>query len=334
MKRSKNCTIVVLILIIGFTACSKTSTSSVDNETQTLETLRKVDDAPRYVMGYIGDYGFQDFLQTGIQANQQSGAQIAEKDDGWSCTCFSVLNPGCDALFGRNFDWYDHPALFLFTHPPDAYASVSMVDISYLGYSEQNPPESNPEGLLSSPYLPFDGMNEHGLAVGFMALSSAQPPVDPGKITIGSTHVVRLFLDYAQTVDEAIVLIQQYNVSFTGGPPLHYMVADAANHSVVIEFVNGEISVLRNENPWQVSTNFTITGKTHEEALAACWRYKEAYETLEGANGSASEAEAMDLLNDVSQSITLWSTVYNLTTKDIHVAMKRKYNDVHDFELE
>ena len=36
-------------------------------------------------------------------------------------------------LLGRNFDWYEHPALILFTDPPDGYASVSMVDISYLG---------------------------------------------------------------------------------------------------------------------------------------------------------------------------------------------------------
>ena len=333
MKRLKTWTIGVLILTIGLAACSKTSNSPNNDANQTLETLRKVDDAPLYVMEYIGDYGFEDFLRTGVQTSQQSRTPTAE-DDGWACTCFSVLNAACDPLFGRNFDWYDHPSLLLFTHPPDAYASVSLVDLSCLGYSDQNPPESNPEDLLSTPYLPFDGMNEHGLAVGFMALSSAQPPVDPGKISISSTHVVRLLLDYARTVDQAIDLIRQYNISFTGGPPLHYLVADASGHSAVIEFVNGEISILWNDNPWQVSTNFTITGKTHEQALAACWRYRTAYETLEGTDGVASEAEAMNLLSDVSQSITIWSAVYNLTTKEVHVAMRRKYNAVHDFALE
>ena len=37
-------------------------------------------------------------------------------------------------LYGRNFDWQYSPALLLFTDPPDGYASVSMVDIAYLGF--------------------------------------------------------------------------------------------------------------------------------------------------------------------------------------------------------
>ena len=44
-----------------------------------------------------------------------------------------------DRLFGRNFDWRYSPALLLFTDRPAAggYASVSMVDIAYLGFDDR-----------------------------------------------------------------------------------------------------------------------------------------------------------------------------------------------------
>ena len=38
-------------------------------------------------------------------------------------------------FYGRNFDWEFSPALLLFTDPPDGYASVSMVDLTFLGIS-------------------------------------------------------------------------------------------------------------------------------------------------------------------------------------------------------
>ena len=58
---------------------------------------------------------------------------------------------------GRNFDWYEHPTLILFTNPPNAYASVSMVDISYLGFDQDDLITSADQELLQAPYYPFDG---------------------------------------------------------------------------------------------------------------------------------------------------------------------------------
>jgi penicillin V acylase-like amidase (Ntn superfamily) len=105
-------------------------------------------------MHFYGDYELPDFTP---QASLPQDIR---------CTCFSVKTEQGNQLLGRNFDWEDHPALLLYTDPPDRYASVSMVDISYLGYAKSDAPEENPGGLLRSPLLPFDGMNEKGLAVG------------------------------------------------------------------------------------------------------------------------------------------------------------------------
>jgi predicted choloylglycine hydrolase len=300
------------------------------NQWRTLNSLQKVDDYPLYVMTYHGDYGFKDFLQTGRRAELVPSAARQE----WACSVFSTLNREGRPVLGRNFDWHNRATLLLYTDSPDGYASVSMVDVEYLGFNKKNPSWDDRQGLLEAPYWPFDGMNEAGLAVGMMAVPHAQSSDDPEKITLDSLQAIRLLLDYAQDVDQAIALLQNYNIDFGGGPPLHYLVADAAGNSAVIEFIDGQMVVLRPTNPWQVSTNFLISREQPEGADSCCWRYNTAHETLAQTEGKVSAVEAMTLLENVSQGSTMWSVVYGLTTGDIQVAMGRQYDGVKEFKLE
>jgi predicted choloylglycine hydrolase len=208
-----------------------------------------------------------------------------------------------------------------------------MVDISYLGFGTEKLSWSDRLRLMEAPSLPFDGMNEAGLAVGMMAVPEAGAPRDPRKVTLDSLQVIRLLLDHAASVDEAISLFEAYNVDWGSGPPLHYLVADVAGNSAVIEFVRGEMNVLRNEQPWQVATNFVISGKSQEEARSLCPRYRRASDVLQQAGGSLSPDEAMSLLEQVSQEITMWSVVYDMSDGQVAVAMGRDYGDVHRFKL-
>jgi hypothetical protein len=303
------------------------------NQLRTLASLRKVDDYPLYVMKYYGDYGFKGVMQDGAQTDALQPSSYQEMAYRWACTCFSSLKSGDTALLGRNFDWYAHPALLLFTDPPDGYASVSMVDISYLGFGREAPSWADRRRLLSAPHMPFDGMNECGLAIGMMAVPHAEAIQDPQNPTLDSLQVIRLLLDFAQSVDEAVSLLQGYNIDFGGGPPVHYLIADAGGSSAVLEFVDGEMHVLRKQEPWQVATNFVISEAVPEGAGSECWRYNTAYNVLQASSGSLSEEQAMSLLKTVSQSNTIWSMVYNMATGDVQVAVDRKYGQVHKVRL-
>jgi hypothetical protein len=299
---------------------------------RTLASFRKVDDFPLYTISYYGDYDLEDYLQEGLWTGHQSQSQGTR--DGQACTCFAALNENGDFIFGRNFDWHTVSALLLFTNPPDGYASVSMVDITYFGYGTEEPSWIDRIRLLDAPYWPFDGMNERGLTVGMMAVPHAKASDDPQKVTVGSLLAIRLMLDYAKDVDEAISLLRSYNVDFAGGPPVHYLISDSSGGSAVVEFIDGEMSIIRSSEPWQVATNFVISGVSPGDAKASCRRYREAYETLEQVEGHISREDAMALLEYVSQSHTKWSIVYDLTSGDIQVAMGRKYNEVKTFQLE
>jgi len=170
-----------------------------------------VDDYPLYVVHYNGDYGFSEYLATG-ETTLTGGFYRP------GCTVFTASGGG-EALMGRNFDFPSNPALLLYTNPPDGYASVSMVDLSYFGYSMGSLPREDDLGsLLTAPYMPFDGMNEKGLVVSMAAIPEALAPESEGKTTIGEIQAIRLLLDYAEDVDEALTLLTEYNVEMTNRP--------------------------------------------------------------------------------------------------------------------
>jgi predicted choloylglycine hydrolase len=208
-----------------------------------------------------------------------------------------------------------------------------MVDLEYLGYTRSNLPDGggDKEALLRTPLYPFDGMNEKGLTVGMMAVPAARAPYDPAKLSLGELGTIRLILDFAATTDEAIALLGRYNLRMED-PPIHYLIADAAGHSAAIEYINGTMSVLKNTEPWHVSTNFIITG-SGAPAVSPCWRYNTAYSTLTSAGGKISPAAALTLLGAVSQTSTIWSVVYEMASGTIHVATDRTYGGALTFVL-
>ena len=296
-----------------------------DKEIATLNSLEQVDDYPLYTMRYYGAY-----------ADPDDFGEVASAGT-WACSLFAALGDEAHMLYGRNFDWQFSPAVLLFTAPPDGYASVSMVDIAY--FFEEDVAKSLTEQsletrqiLLLAPYMPFDGMNEHGLAVGMAAVQGSRMPLDPDKPEIDSLDVIRKMLDHARDVDEALAVLQSYNVSMVGGPPLHYLIADATGRAVLVEFYEGEVILLPNETPWHLATNH-LRVVAEEIGGWGCWRYKEIDERLVERQGRLSAQEALDLLEQISQPSTQWSVVYEMSQGQVHVSMGRAYDAVHIFEL-
>ena len=144
---------------------------------------------------------------------------------------------------------------------------------------------------------------------------------------------IRLVLDYAKDVEEAVSLLGRYNIDFTGGPPVHYLVSDPAPRSVVIEFLDNEMIVIPSDAAWQVATNFVMTGYPFGDPPSGCWRYNLVYDALEGKNGAVTSDGAMELLEDCSQPITMWSVVYG-GDKTVRVAAGRQFAAPHRYTFD
>jgi hypothetical protein len=295
---------------------------------KSLSSLEKVDDYPFYVMHYYDDYYYP-----------QTGSTWPEQTD-FSCSLFAALGENGDKTYGRNFDWSQSPALLVFTNPPDGYASVSMVDLEFLGIrpeDSKNLDELSLEertALLTAPSMPFDGMNEYGLTVGMAALPGDyqdHAPYNPTKPMIGSIGIIRQILDHARDVDEAVAFFEQHNIDFKGGPLIHYLLADPGGKAMLVEFYQGEMILLPNDVAWHMATNhFRCTAKGD----GGCMRYRTISERLAEVNGQLDAESAMQLLSEVKQGMTQWSAVYDMSSGKIDIALGGEYGTVYTFHLD
>jgi Linear amide C-N hydrolases, choloylglycine hydrolase family len=303
-----------------------------EQEAATLDSLKKVDDYPLYTMHYYGAYG-----QRAWSDSRREFADVP-LSPAWACSLFAALGDANNMLYGRNFDWEYSPALLLYTHPPDGYASLSMVDIAYLGFGGDRVstvadlPLTERRALLRAPFLPFDGMNERGLAVGMAAVPPGDVKPDPDKDTLDSLMVIRMMLDHAGSVDEAVAILQRYNVDMEGGPPLHYLIADRSGRAALVEFYQGKLFVTPNQTPWHQATNFLLSA--FESPEGQCQRYDAISRQLAKTQGSLGTSDAIKLLEQVSQPHTQWSITYGLTTGDVNVVMGRQYSSARAFHLD
>jgi Linear amide C-N hydrolases, choloylglycine hydrolase family len=298
------------------------------DEFSTLSSLEKLDDYPFYAMHYVGDYSYPS-MSANLPANHD-----------FFCSLFAALGGTGDKFYGRNFDWEFSPSLLLFTNPSDGFASVSMVDLTFIGISPavatklDDLPVSERTDLLTSPSLPFDGMNEYGLTVAMAAVPEEyadDTSYDPARPNIGSVGIIRQILDHARTVDEAVAIFGQYNIIFSGGPPIHYLLADPSGKAVLIEFYQGEMVQIPNQDPWHLATNHL---RYIAQGDGGCWRYGTISDRLSATNGQLDFQSAIQLLSDVKQGSTQWSSLYNLTSGDINVVIAQQYETIFSFHLD
>lgn len=307
----------------------------------TLGSLEKLDDYPLYSMHYFGPYEQATTIGGGglMMAADALNVSAAATLPAWACSLFAALGDADTMVYGRNFDWEFSPAVLLFTDPPDGYAAVSMVNTAFLGFDEETAralidlPLTERGALLAAPFLPIDGMNERGLAVGMAAVPPGQPPPDPNKRTIGSLGVIREMLDHAGTVDEAAAILQSYNIDMDGGPDIHYLIADPSGRSILIEFYGSQTVIIPNETPWHLATNF-LRSSVSEPAESDCWRYDRIDQQLRETEGRLGRAQALDLLSEVSVAGTQWSVAYEMSTLDVSVVMDRQYSSPYTFPLD
>ena len=283
------------------------------------------------VVRYEGDYGFNTFLEQG-GADSDAGvaawlASQLEQDvflsgNSFGCSTLSVENRDGGYLFGRNFDWNTCNGLIVSARPENGFSSVSTVNLDFIrsgGMDISRFPDQIQ--AFVSLYAPLDGMNEKGLAVSVnMIQDSAAIHQDTGKPDITTTTAVRLLLDQAEDVEEAVELLRQYDFHSSMEMMVHLAVADAEGKSVVVEYVDNEMIVT--ETP--VVTNFYLAqGEKQGIGTAQSHtRYEILMQALE-EYGEMTEIEVRDALDSVSKDnfgefeSTEWSIVMNQETKEL-----------------
>jgi predicted choloylglycine hydrolase len=217
-------------------------------------------------------------------------------------------------------------------HGAKGKSSVAVLDLHYLNLDRDDLDQTSliqRLPLLFAPYYLQDGMNEYGVAVSDMAVHDVRPPDDPAKPNIIHSAAMRLILDYAKTTDEAIELLNQYNIHFVA-ETCHLMIADAHGKSAVVEFIDGKLQPTTTHESWQICTNHQICGKTEAQNCEACGRYKLASGELTELHAKGDANQVMKIMQSVSKTDrTMWSSVYDLTTGDFELAYRRHFDDIY-----
>lgn len=296
-------------------------------------SIEKIEDG-LYVMEFRGDYGFDEFLARGGAADDSAVADyLVEflsrgfskkadsgiKPDGFGCSTVRVKDENGAVCFGRNFDWEKGRAMIVHTVPKNGYESMSTCLLDFLGFGGDYAPDGSMREriqTLAAIYVPLDGMNEKGLMVAdLMAGDMEETHQKTDKPDLTTTTAIRLLLDRAANVDEAVELLKQYDMNSSIGAAHHFSIADASGKSVVVEYVNGEMLVT--ETP--VVTNHYLADCAKKGVGSEQSRRR--FDTLAAHSGPAGASGAMELLKSVAQSnypqpdgdseVTLWSIVYS-----------------------
>ena len=348
-------------------------------------------DGSVYTMEVKGGFYLDDFI---AQGGAKSDAELIDfitgkitkgllemeiSESEIACSAFTAQTPEGDRLFGRNYDFSKTNACIVFTEATEGrHATISTVDLQFLGMDVDQDVEGlmNKITCLAAPYAPLDGVNDAGVSCGiFMSYQGGETivPTDlnTDKPDITSTTLLRLILDYADNVEEAVEIASTYDLHDSAATSYHYMVADATGASAILEWVNGtdatdldgsarqlvvtyndddaHIGEKESQSDYQWITNFIIQPGYYDDPAdqKGLDRYQKLYEQLSQTDGIVADEEAaMEILasvgrrnwsNDDKNTCTVHSAVYNLTDKSVLCVSNENYQDetaIFRFSLE
>ena len=87
---------------------------------------------------------------------------------------------------------------------------------------------------LAAPYAPLDGMNEKGLAVGVLLIDTTPTNQNTKKVDITTTTAIRMMLDKAKNVDEALALLSSYDMHSSANSCYHFQICDASERVLLL----------------------------------------------------------------------------------------------------
>lgn len=326
------------------------------NEVNAFFTIKRVDENI-YSITYKNNYFFDDFLQSGASTDEELRSFIMTKLlhgltidfalPDYGCSSFTATTAQGEHTFARNLDIEFAPVMVVKTYPKNGFSSISMVNLSALGFSMGYTPDTFMDKLLllAAPYIPFDGMNEKGVAICVNMVNGGEIQQNTDKNDLTTTTLIRLVLDKAATVEEAVELIKQYDLHDSTGGPYHFQIADKSGKSVVVEYYDNQIQVVESGANFQVLTNHALNELEPSESTFADTfeRYATIESTLTRANGVLSVEESLNLLKQVKLSWgaaetgneggALYSAVYNLDKLELRFVYKSNMAKVYEFAL-
>jgi len=319
-------------------------------ELKIINSIKKISSEKSiYYMEVDGDYYFEEFLKSGGASSDKAvGAFLTKhiskgfysvdvKETGPACSTISAASPDGSHVWGRNFDWTNSVPIIVKCVPKNGYSSISTCDFKNITSSSDVVPEGIENKIISiaALYVPMDGINEAGLCVADLEVNEGgMTTIDTDKPNLTITTAIRLLLNKAANVDEAIALLKMYDIYASGGISHHLAISDATGASVAVEFVDGELVVV-NTN---AVTNFNFAnGNTSAGGENAKQRFDYLSALYKEKEGLLTSEEVKNALSQVSQSDgnwkTQWSVVYEHGSSTVNYYFDCDFEKAYSFSV-
>ena len=230
-----------------------------------------------------------------------------------TCTIFTTEMEDGTILAGNNEDYtYSISNYMVVTAPSkDSFGRICFYNSSYV------------QG----------GMNEHGLFYDGASCPSTEVPYDSNKEQL-SYNLGDVVLAKCTSVEEVEKFFDNYNIP--NGFCDHLLFTDSTGASAVFEWMKGKLHIIRkgHDENYQVVTNYWFT----DPSLGGypCDRYSTAVDLLQ--KQSPSIELCATILNDTKQNWgeggTLYSNIYNLSSKEIYVFTRGTMNTACKIDME
>ena len=333
-----------------------------DDRIATMDTIQKLtdyDDYNLYSMEVLYDYNLDRLTPTGeITTQEMMELCFSEAAPGYDFKytapdyggCSSFTLPGDDGVmwFGRNYDFkFDTSCMAVFCHPKDGYKSVAHAALNNVVADDPDSSEEAKAACLISPFICIDGINEKGLGISVLTVSSDPIAQNTGKPVLGTTLLIRVVLDRAATTEEAVELLKNYDMFGIAGRDYHFYITDITGDSRAVEFdpESGVREMI--VTPTRSITNFYIiyADKVLPNQKNGIYgvgkeRWQAIEDVINAHGGKGDKAAAWEALRSAAQdpnpesivSNTQWSIIYNLKDFTYELISRRHWDDLHYFD--
>lgn len=323
-----------------------------ENKNKTIESLRKFPGENAYEITYFGDYAMEEYLKCGAadsfaMLDFQTKYLYEGVDNRFfyknhhNCSGFTAHNSDGDFLLCHNLD---NPEKLPGVTLAENKVTGKTIGISNLLYfyrfssaweefsdlTVEKPIDR--ARVLGVPYEMQDGMNSHGLALVTFTAGGTEVKTDGKKIPLCYYSLYRAIIDRCKTVDEVLDFLEHYTMAPEDNIS-HFQIADAGGNSAIIEYVKGEMKIIRSEKPYQICSNFLIYDNPEMEGFGKD-RYLAYRDYLDAHGGIVDEDTAFRLLHENHiPGDENYSVVFNLTKKTAAVQFAPEFSVTHRYQL-
>ena len=323
-----------------------------ENKNKTINSLRKFPDENAYEITYYGDYALDEYLKCGAAEQwamlnfQTEYLYEGVRNDFFyqnkhDCSGFTACNTNGDFLLCHNLDNPEKLPGVTLAENAVTGKTIGLSNLlffyrfrseweAFSDLSVEKPIDC--ARVLGTPYEVQDGMNSHGLALVTFTASGTEVETDGKKIPLCYYSLYRAIIDRCKTVSEALDFLTRYTMSPADNVS-HFQIADSSGDSVIIEYVGGEMKVLRSEKPYQICSNFLIYNNPEMEGFGKD-RYLAYQEYLDAHNGIIDEETAFRLLHENHiPGDENYSVVFNLTKRTATLQFAPNFAVTHRYQL-